>query len=152
MFEILPSTLIFLCLWRYAKHAPVTYVHTYYSTYTWREIYASDIMPVPTLVSGAHQAMLKLGLWGLQKTLSKQDGRRERGLKEGSRQRMVGCVLDATKHDITQLGVMCLSLSQQVEVGCIQSGVKCSRKPKKCGICGVLGHIRRKCQDLCRFD
>lgn len=30
--------------------------------------------------------------------------------------------------------------------------VKRRRNPKKCGICGILGHTRRKCQDPRRFE
>lgn len=36
--------------------------------------------------------------------------------------------------------------------GSSQFGVKRRRKAKKCGICGVIGHTRRKCQDPRRFD
>lgn len=44
-----------------------------------------------------------------------------------------------------------LEVAVEIEEGSYIHGAKCRRNLKKCGICGIVGHTRKKCQDLGRF-
>lgn len=180
---------MFNALCRFKKETPLAYVHSYYSTCTWREIYASEVMPVPDPSDWLVPPDIEARVVGtpknprqagrpkekrMQKEFQKKSVPTEEGpiVDEGSSGEGIieeeGPTGEVPMKEVPKKGVRNCSrchkeghysrtceafiqVTQEGVAGCSQAGVKRRRKPKKCTICGVVGHTRKTCTDPNRF-
>lgn len=154
-------------------------MHAYYSTNTWREIYASEVMPIPDPSVCSIPELIQSRVVGTPSN-PKQAGRpKKKRMVPGDAAKKISsnevnedvgedssiiaesittpkkCSrCDKSGHNVTTcttfLGMADLGVGVIDGVHCI--GEKRKRKPKSCGICGVVGHTRKKCQDPHRFE
>ncbi|KAL6502310.1 hypothetical protein OROHE_024588 [Orobanche hederae] len=136
----------------YARLSPSIFVHTYYTTQTWRQIYAVEVMPIPDKDEWIVPSDVALRVIGTP-TNPKQAGRpRSKRILSGYHKKH-GRVCSRC-HQQGHYQNTCTTFLQTPpleEVSSNQPSGSRPRKPKKCGICGVAGHTRLTCQDPHRF-
>lgn len=150
-YESFFGILYFVCFsCSHAKQIPLGYVHSYYTTATWREIYAGEIMPVPDPCHWrvpCDVATKVVGSPSNPKQAGRRPGKRIQSRKYSAKDR----VCQRCKQKGHYQGTCSAVLEIIAEVEQVPR-VKRPRQPKKCGICGVAGHFRRTCNDPRRFD
>lgn len=121
-------------------------MHSYYSTATWREIYATEVIPVP---DPCH--------WRVPCDVASRVVETPSNPKQAGRPRTkrIQSTRDRVCSRCKQKGHYQSTCSVYLEINAEEEpvlGRKRPRKPKSCGICGVVGHCRRTCTDPHRYE
>ncbi|KAL6524051.1 hypothetical protein OROMI_031146 [Orobanche minor] len=129
----------------FARQSPVSYVHRHYSTQTWLDTYAGEVMPIPDKDEWLAPDYVTSRVVGTPPN-PRQAGR-PRGNRIQSGHRVCSRCHKKGHYQNTCITVL-EEIPREEEVSSNQPKI---RKKNKCGICGVEGHTRITCEDPNRF-